>query len=142
MSRKNDLSQLLSAIDRRDLTYYNNLTSKKDFSDWVTMRWASSTQDMFHSLMYTNELVNVNFSSGIDHPEFQWMSIACTGKKNGQRHQWIAPPKKKRKASTDKYIDMISEVRPQWSDDEIALFIDMNGEEDITNWLKEYGFDV
>jgi len=101
---KLDIFKTLTAIDRRKVDFYENLTAeeKKGFAVPVIMRWLSATQDQggTHSyyLHMVNEFVNKNlWQLAGKHNElvYQLMASCGTGKK--ERHEWIKVNKTKSK---------------------------------------------
>lgn len=103
---KLDIFELLSKIDSKNITYYDNLDEdvKKTFAPVVVMRWASSAGGMQTLLL--NECVNTTVFKFYDHPSLMYklMVAASDGKK--RRHEWI---KKKGKDKSKSFsVDTIA----------------------------------
>lgn len=137
--KKSDLPILFKAINKNDFSFYD--TFKEDFNSWVSMRWASSnTNNNIHSLIFTNELVNKNFTACKEHDQLQWMSIALVGDGKYGQYKWI-PPYKKKKGSTknQKYFSKVKTVYPSWKDCEVEVFIKINTEDEIKDLIEQHG---
>ena len=81
-------------------------------------------------LMATNENVNKHFFDLSKHPELQWLSCTTVSPGMGtQRHYWHNT--KKDSKNTDAYqkklTKMVREKKPNLSDEEIDLWILING---------------
>ena len=107
---KINLSEMLGAMDRRNLDWYNNLDDdqKKDFEPWMAMRYCSSVDSNSqgikeHYLIMTNELVNVGFGdiSLKEHKELHWLCMRTVGIGKSVIHPFLKPPKKAKK---NKYL--------------------------------------
>lgn len=141
--KKNSLSLTveLPAMDFGDKKFYSKLTEeqKKEISLWVLMRFMSSSQNLpEHHLTMVNALVNNKFSSISKHPELQWMLLALCGSGRKQYHPWIAPPKGVKK---NKLEELILSHFPLLNDEELELLIKINNKEEISEFLKENGYD-
>jgi hypothetical protein len=137
-----DLKDLLNAIDRKDKLFYRKLTpeQKKEFSPWLTMRWATSCElneynEYFVPLV--NAVVNKNFSDLKNHPELTWMTIAICGERNTRR-RFMKPPKGKKK---NKLQEFVSDLYPQMKLDDIDAFIAVNTPDDLKTLARTYGYD-
>ena len=88
-----DIFRTLDAIDKRDMTYLDNLSleERKSFHPPVVMRWESSApgraQDWY--LCAVNERVNQHLYDLYDHPGLTYRLMASCGV-GRQKHQWIA----------------------------------------------------
>ena len=129
---KINLSEMLGAMDRRNLNWYNNLDDdqKKDFEPWMAMRYCSSVDSNSqgikeHYLIMTNELVNVGFGdiSLKEHKELHWLCMRTVGIGKSVIHPFLKPPKKAKK---NKMQELVIEQYPHLSDDEIDLMISLN----------------
>lgn len=141
MANKIPLGKMLSALDKRDKDFYDNLSDdeKKDFSAWLCMRWASSTSSYSeHYLLMVNDFVNNNFSDFNKHPEMQWKLLSVVGCGKQVKHTWVAPPKKLKK---NKLKEFIHSIYPIYSDEELDLYLKINTDDDIIDLAKEYGLD-
>lgn len=139
---KNDLfKDILPALDRRDKHYYSNLTEEqqKDVSIWTLTCWMSSTvRDGDYQLTNVNSIVNSRAKFLNKHKELQWMLLAVSGTGRPERHVWIAPPKGAKKNPLE---ESILKFFPSLREEELDLFIQLNDEETLTNFLKENGYD-
>lgn len=139
MTKKIELSNLLRAIDTNDLSFYDRLTDeeKKEFSAWMTMRWASSSDsNPEHYLLMVNSLVNVDFSCLNNHPELQWKLVSICGTGSSNRHSWIAPPKK---AKTNRVLNFLREVYPEAKNDDLEQLSGLLDKKDVEELAKSYG---
>lgn len=141
MGKKVDLKSTFNAIDYNNMDFYE--TIKVDYSPWVVMRWASSsTSNTMWYLMYTNALVNRHFSTCNEHEKLQWISTSLVGNGTNNYYKWI-PPYKKKKANTkeSKFFNYIKQIHPDWKDSEVGVFIYVNTEEDLKNYIEENGIE-
>ncbi len=143
---KLDMFELLSALDRRDLKFYSNLTDeqKKAFAGIVAMRWMSVVSDRDQDLCeyyigMVNDAANKHFwnSEMQKHPELQYLSLAVAGIGNTQRHQWIKGPAKKNKNKT---MQLLSEFYPTANEEELQMVFELNELEDILEIARMLGY--
>lgn len=141
--KKLDVFRVLKALDENDLDFYSTLNEveQKEFSGWLTMRWASSSlTEPEHYLLMINAIVNDSFSEFKDHPEMIWKLLAICGMGRSVRHKWIPPMKGKRK-SRGALAKCIAEIKPQYKADEVDLFLRINNEADIREVLENAGYE-
>jgi hypothetical protein len=137
MKDKIDIKDVLLALDRKDLGFYNKLTEeqKKSFSAWTVMRFASSANSPdiagYYNIMI-NEAVNTNFNLISKHPELQWMLMAICGVGSKQYHPWIAPPKKKAK---NKKQEILLQMHPGANSLELDILEQTMSTEEFTQML-------
>ena len=141
MASKIPLKDMLSQIDRGNLDYYSTFDAdqKKEFSPWMTMRWASTVKGDFseHYLLMVNGIVNHEFSVLNKHPELQWKLIAVCGIGANQFHQWVKPPKKKGK---NKIQEFLSKAYPHAKSDELALLEKVNTKQELIYLAQDMGY--
>jgi hypothetical protein len=132
---KLDLATTLTAIDKKDYSYYDNLSDdmKKLYTPFVLMRFISSATNSgglheFHIQMI-NDYVNTDFWSISKYPDFQHMLLCLCGTGTKQYHKWI-PSKNERK---EKWIDLIKESNPNINKDEINILRKIYTNDDIFN---------
>ncbi len=141
----NKLSDVLSAIDYNDKNFFKNLTEpqKKELAGnmWVTMRYCSAVEKQPHDanyLIFTNLLVNVDFSKLYDHPNLIWRLMAMCGSGSKQYH--YLPPVSK-PAKRDKRQEILVKIFPEYNADEIELLLKINDRETIIDWCRDNGYD-
>lgn len=135
------LDMELPAMDFCNKNFYHDLSEehKKEIGLWILMRFMSSSQNMpEHHLMMVNDLVNHNFNNLAKHPELQWKLLALCGTGRKQYHPWIPPPKGIKK---NKLQEAILQFYPLIRDTELDLLMQINTNEDWTQFFKENGFD-
>ncbi len=141
MAAKLPLSDVLSAIDRRDFNWYANLDAekKKAWSSWLFIRYVSSTKgkDRDELLLNTNEFVNKNYGDIHKHEELVWKLMCLTGTGKKQFHEWIKPPNSKIKK--DAISQFVSETYPTLNGREVELMIKMNDVADIKQMAIDMG---
>lgn len=132
---------MLTAIDTNDKMFYRNLTpeQKKEFSPWLAMRYASSCKGNAaeYSLLFTNEIVNKNFSDLYHHPELQWMLLSLCGIGKRQQHEFIRPGKKGKK---NKVQTFLSKIYPKLKLDELELLEHMNTPAELKSLARDHGY--
>ena len=137
------LKEVMHAIDKKDHSFYNNLTpeEKKAFSAWMMMRYASSVQGS-NSILYlymVNELVNKNFSDISKYPELQWLLLSACGSGKPEFHPYIKPPNARKKK--DKIAEFVLDLYPLMKSDEIELFLALNSKSDLKELAEAHGYD-
>lgn len=141
MATKLPLSDVLSAIDRRDFNWYANLDDekKKAWSSWLFIRYVSSTKskDRDELLLNTNEFVNKNYGDIHKHEELVWKLMCLTGTGKKQFHEWIKPPNSKIKK--DAISQFVSETYPTLNGREVELFLKMNDVSDLKQMAVDMG---
>ena len=150
MSDKLSINNEMSVFDRKDRTFYDNLTpeERKKFSNFLMIRYGSSVQGSrdlqeFY-LISTNERLNKHFFNINRHPKLQWLCATSVSPGLGtQRHQWIAPKKKESGAAeTGSVRKQLAEIYPHLQDDELDLMARINTKQDIDAYLKASGQDT
>jgi hypothetical protein len=133
---------MLSAIDRNDFDFYSRLDKdqKKAFSAWLCMRAASSAKgaDAYHYLLMVNDIVNVDFSTLIKHPELQWKLLATCGIGHKSYHPFIHPGKKKPVTKIHKFLQ---NLHPTLNKTEIALLIEINDNDELRRLAEDNGYE-
>lgn len=139
-----DIFRTLEAIDRKDKSYYANLTEdeKKGFAPPVVMRWLSGVSDKsglseYYTVM-TNEIVNIGFWELSKHPELQYLLMTLVGCGKKQGHQWIAGPKK---AKTRKVDELFRMKFPNVNDKELDILWEINSTDSVRQLAIDFGFD-
>ncbi len=127
-AHKLDLKTVLSAIDRGDRNFYNNLPEedKKGYTALVLMRYMSSVLNQNpnkeYCLLATNDIVNVGFWSLSKHPELQHLLLCLSGVKEVQKYRpWIS---NKKPTNTKSIDDFLLEQNPECNDDELKILRD------------------
>ena len=137
------LKDVMSAIDKKDKTFYNKLTDeqKKAFSAWMMMRYCSSVQgrDAANYIYMTNELVNYQFSEVSKHPELQWLLLSACGVGKIQFHPYLKPPNSRKKKN--KIFEFIYGIYPHMKAEDINNMIDINTKEELTEFAVAHGYD-
>lgn len=143
------IKQEMAAVDKRQFDWYDNLSDedKKSLSMWVLMRYVSSTSSNVdeineHYLTMTNELVNVNFSDLIKHPELQFRLMQCVGVGTNQFHNWIKPMKRKKDTSSNpKLFGFYEQQFPHFNDEELAHLVKIQNIDEVKETLRDAGLD-
>lgn len=135
------LNDVMLAIDRRNRSWYNNLSDeqRKAFSAWMMMRYASSVKgDNAAMYLYTvNEYINKHFMDLSKHPELQWLLFTLCGSGKKEYHPYIKPPTSRKKKN--KVAEWLSEQYPLLKADEIQMLLEINDTEDFKNLAREAG---
>jgi hypothetical protein len=130
------------AIDTRDRNWYDSLTDeetvKYNKTLWTQQRWISSCTGKYkeHYLEWTNEIVNVHFNIMRHHPKLQFQLLQALSMGENETHEWISPGKK---GTDTKIFKFIKEHYPQFNDDEVELFISVNGNSNLFELLYDFG---
>jgi hypothetical protein len=140
-----DLKMVMRAADGKDYDFYDKLSDedKKAFSPYLTLRWMASVggsaDAQAYYLISTNENVNKNFWDISKHHKLAWLSIAAAAPGIGsQQHYWV---NQKKTPSKNKLRGYVASLFPAMKEDEISLFMETNSEQDIAEWLTQFGMD-
>lgn len=143
------LDQELRALDHKDRNFRQNLPEhlRGKFSPYLMLRYAASVSGSAdlqrYYLQATNDRVNRDFFSVKD-PELQWLACTTVSPDLGtQRHYWIGAAKKSdSQKKHDALREMIAECLPTYKESEIDLFMSLNTEEDLEQWLQDQGLEL
>jgi len=141
---KLSISNEMKMLDRKVRTFYDDLTpeEKKKFSTYLMIRWGSAVEGSrelqeFY-LIATNERLNKHFFDLGKHPKLQWLLATTVSPELGTpRHTWIAPKKKESGLSAKK--KQLTQLYPQYKDDEIDLLARITDQKEINAVLKQHG---
>lgn len=116
------LFEALAALDRKDYTYFDTLTSEqqKKFIPYMLLHWMSSVKSstalqQFH-LLSTEEFANKHmFNENVmSHPKLQWMMLCASGLGQGKQfHQYI--PHIREKVSKLKETATVKEIKDYYA---------------------------
>ena len=142
---KLDIKRELGAVDRKDYSFYDNLTDeeRKAFSPYVLMRYTANVQgdrdiqEWF--LETTNELVNKNhWDLSKNHKGLLWKLFAASGAGVPAYHPYLAAGKKEKANKIEK---LLCELYPAKKMDEIKLLASMMDKKDRDELFDMMGFD-
>jgi len=142
---KLDIKRELGAVDRKDYSFYDNLTDeeRKAFSPYVLMRYTANVQgdrdiqEWF--LETTNELVNKNhWDLSKNHKGLLWKLFASSGAGVPAYHPYLAAGKKEKANKIEK---LLCELYPAKKMDEIKLLASMMDKKDRDELFDMMGFD-
>ena len=144
MSDKLNIANEMRQFDQKVRSFWDDLTDeeRKKFSNYLMIRWGSAVQGSrelqeFY-VIATNERLNRHFFDLSRHPKLQWLLATTVSPGMGtQRHQWIAPRKKEPGASSIK--KQLTELYPDYKDDEIDLLAAITTKKDIDSYIKQHG---
>lgn len=144
MSDKLSINNEMAVFDRKDRTFYDNLTDeeRKKFSTFLMIRYGSSVQGSrdlqeFY-LIATNERLNKHFFALSQHPKLQWLLATTVSPGMGtHRHQWIAPKKKEAGASARR--KQLAVRYPTYKDDEIDVMMQIVTDTELKEYVKQSG---
>lgn len=146
MSDKLNIANEMRVFDRKDRTFYDELTTeeRKKFSNYLMIRWGScvegSAELQEFYLVATNERLNKHFFTVNRHPKLQWLMATSVSPGMGTfKHNWIAPKKKEAGAGSIK--KQLAELFPHLKDDEIDVLAEITDKKDIEQYLKDLGQD-
>jgi len=147
MSDKLSINNEMSVFDRKDRTFYDNLTDeeRKKFSTFLMIRYGSSvlgSQDLQEFYVIScNERLNKHFFALHKHPKLQWLMATTVSPGMGtQRHQWIAP-KKKDAGPAGSVKKQLAELFPNMKNDEIELLSNITDKKELSAYLRSLGHD-
>lgn len=140
MAAKLDIFRVLNAVDRRDKTFYDNLTDdeRKAFSPYVMLRWVSSVNsNKILEQWYveeTNRMVNINYFTLAKHPKFMWMMYSQVGSTQRVKHEYIAKTTTKK----DKRLEALMELYPSVKQQDLKLLLEVCNSNEIETIIEEY----
>lgn len=144
MTKKLELKRVLSALDSRNLSFYETLSDdeKKEFQPFVLMRFMSSSSnspiESKYSLISINEIVNKYFWDLSKEKELHAKLLSASGLGSSQHHTWISGTK----ATKDVVAEFIKEVINDqgWfpNNTEINIYISKLSYDDIEGLCNEY----
>jgi len=141
------LNKILTAIDRKDRDFYDNLDAdfKKGFSPFLMLRYASSVQgdpELEHYyIASTNHYANPGMleSPLPKHPKLQWLLFTAVSPGLGtMRHNWIKQkPKPKGKGSDVRKA--LAEIYPTMKDCDLDVLSTIVTKKELKQYIKDLG---
>lgn len=141
---KNDVFAILGKLDKRQYKWYNDLTEEqvKELAPWQLQRWftsdpAGSVEEKEYFIQAVNDHVNVDFNKlNKDHQQLQVMLLAMCGLGTTYRRKFVPPGKGAKK---DKFMTYLSEVYPEYNDDELDIVFGIMDKKERKALLEEHG---
>lgn len=142
--RDNFLWDLLAAIDRRDIDFYDQLSAedRKKFSGYMALRWTSyvdadaDIQAGYVQLL--NHYANKNIFLLSRHPKLQWLMLCAASPGLGrQRHAW---PRIKKNTET-KRTKAIKDLYPMMKSADAEVLGQLISDRDIKQYNRDLGND-
>ena len=140
-----DLTKVLSAVDKKDYEFYDNLTAAelKEFSPYVLLRFVSSVgsndrdvQEWFIEM--TNEMVNKHhWSLSKNHEKLLWQLYAATGTGIKSYHPYLPTLK----SQFNKFEKLLSELHPTYKMEDIKVLASLMTDEEKIELFDNMGFD-
>ena len=140
-----ELTRVLSAVDKKDYEFYDNLTAAelKEFSPYVLLRFVSSVgsndrdvQEWFIEM--TNEMVNKHhWSLSKNHEKLLWQLYAATGTGIKSYHPYLPTLK----SQFNKFEKLLSELHPTYKMEDIKLLASLMTDEEKIELFDNMGFD-
>lgn len=144
MSDKLNIANEMRVFDRKDRTFYDNLTAeeRKKFSNFLMIRWGSAVEgsrDLQEFYVIScNERFNKHFFDLGKHPKLQWLLATTVSPDLGTpRHPWIAP--KKKEAGLSAKRKALMEIFPTYKSDEIDVMAQIVTQKEIDAYHKSAG---
>lgn len=145
MAAKLDIFRVMNALDRRDKTFYDNLTDeeRKAFSPYVMLRWASTVEgNTILEQWYveeTNRMVNIDYFTLAKHPKLMWLLYSQVGSTRKVKHNYLAKSQKKK----DKTVEALMTLYPTMKAEDLALLAKLAPEQvsSIENEYQEFKSD-
>jgi hypothetical protein len=144
VSDKLNIANEMRVFDRKDRTFYDNLTAeeRKKFSNFLMIRWGSAVEgsrDLQEFYVIScNERFNKHFFDLGKHPKLQWLLATTVSPDLGTpRHPWIAP--KKKEAGLSAKRKALMEIFPTYKSDEIDVMAQIVTQKEIDAYYKSAG---
>ncbi len=140
--RKLDIFDLLRATDKNQSDWLSKQPedARKEFAPLVVLRWAATVegpQEAAYMLWMVNERVNLHLFDLSKHPDLVFRLLASCGLGSAQKHQWIAPHK--RKGGANKAFDFLATLHPEANDREVDMLLSKYTKETFTQLVKDCG---
>ena len=142
-----DLRNGLKAVDFRNKDYFDRIDDKEQslYSPYMLMRYASScsSKDRFyveHYVEMINECVNKNMkelSWYKNHKKLSWILTSMCGSLQQQFHPFIKPMKR----VTNKSLEKLSKIYPQWHIDDLEALDKILTDRELEELLEEHGIN-
>jgi hypothetical protein len=143
--RKLSIDRQMRALDGKVRDFPDTLTDeeRREFSEYMMIRWSSSVQGsadlQAYYLMSCNENLNKHFFDLAKHPKLQWLAATTVSPGMGAvRHEWI---KQKKLDNNNKVLKFLRNLRPDLGEDDIALLAEINTVADLKQMARELGWD-
>ncbi len=140
-----DLTRLLSAVDKKNYEFYDNLTVEelKEFSPYVLLRYISNVdssnidvQEWF--IEKTNELVNKHhWTLSKNHKKLLWLLYTATGVGTKIYHPYLSPLK----SQFNKFEKLLANLYPTYKMEDIKVLASLMTDEEKIEMFDNMGFD-
>jgi len=150
------LGQIITAMDRKDRDFYDNLSEelKKKFSPFIMLKYSASlgppnnfnrhlplpTPDMMnYYLQATNYHANKHMFDLAKHPKLQWLMLTTVSPAMGdQSHVWIkGKPKPKNVNAPIK--KQLLELFPFMKEDDVDVLSTLTTKKELRQYVKDHG---
>lgn len=139
------LGQILSAMDRKDRDFYDNLDDelKKKFSPFLMLKYSASVQSTpgmeHYYIASTNYYANVNMFDLAKHPKLQWLMLTAASPGAGsQNHKWIKQ-KPKPKNVSGPIKKQLLELFPTMKEADVEALSTMLTKKELNQYIKDHG---
>jgi len=139
------LNQILSAMDRKDRDFYDNLDDelKKKFSPFLMVRYCSSVSGSpdleNYYIASTNYYANKNLLDLSKHPKLQWLMFTAASPGAGvMRHNWIKQKPKPKNSVLGLKKELI-EYFPEMKDDDLDFLSTLVTKKELKEYAKQFG---
>lgn len=145
MATKLDIKRVLTAADRKQYSFYNDLTEaeRKAFSPYVLLRYMSNIdgdqqlQEWF--VEKTHEYTNKHmWDLTKNHAELLWCLYAAVGAGIPSRHQYLASSTR---SKSDKFIKLLADLNPSMKITDLELAASLMNAQQRADLFEQLGFD-
>jgi hypothetical protein len=143
--RKLSIARQMRALDGKIRDFPGTLTDeeRREFSEYMMIRWSSSVQGSTelqqYYLLSCNENLNKHFFDLAKYPELQWLAAPTVSPGMGNfTHDWI---KQKKRESNNKTVKFLRNFYPDYRDDELELLAKLNTTEELKQLARKHGWD-
>lgn len=152
-AKKIPLERILSALDRKDRDFYDNLDEdeKKAFSGFLMLRYSSAIGPDFQGrnkpsadliayyIRSTNEVANKHMFSLSKHPKLQWLMLTAASPGMGTFHHSWLKQKPKVKSANAPLKKQLATFFPAMKEDELELLSAISTKKEIKEYIKAHG---
>jgi hypothetical protein len=135
------VSEVLSAINRKDRGFWNRLPEekRKHLNYWLLMRYTStSAKSPEYAIVSTNDGPNMHYSSisQKEHSELMWLLYTVTGIAGDQKSYQGGPQHSRKR---NRAVNLLMELDSTLKVDEAELLIHLNGRDYVNNLAEQHG---
>jgi len=143
MAKQIPLSKILPALDRKDRTFFDDLSEeeKKAFSGYLLTRYSATVEGSpdleYYYLVSANHCANKSMFELSKHKKLQWLMLTAVSPGIGvQRHVWL---KQKSKKESNPLKKKVLELFPNMKPDDAKTLSKIITKKELDEYIKDRG---